>query len=153
ITLRPARVEALLGVEVPEAHRGRILEGIGARVLEASADALRVEAPSHRPDLSREADLIEELARIYGYDAIPTTMPRVRPSRAGTPFRVRFRDRVRQAAAAVGLSEAICYSFVSPRQLEAARAPLEAVRLENPLSEERSVMRTSLLPGLAEAAS
>ncbi len=152
IRLRPAKVRALLGVDVPADATRRILEGIGARIASATDAELTVEAPTFRPDLGREADLIEELARIHGYDAIPTTVPRVRPSSEGTPFEIRFLPQLRLAAAGAGLHEAIAYGFVAPAQLAAARVPTDAIALENPLSEERSVMRTSLLPGLAEAA-
>lgn len=152
IHLRPAKMRALLGLEVPEDATRRILEGLGARITASSEAELLVEAPTFRPDLGREADLIEEIARVYGYDAIPTTVPRVRPSSEGTPFVVAFPSRLRHVAAATGLHEAITYGFVAPADLAAARAPSDAVALENPLSEERSVMRTSLLPGLAQAA-
>ncbi|MBC7171218.1 MAG: phenylalanine--tRNA ligase subunit beta, partial [Polyangiaceae bacterium] len=151
IRFRPARARALLGTEIPADITRRIFEGIGAKIVSDSDAGLIVEAPTHRPDLGREADLIEELARIYGYDNIPTTVPRVRPSSEGTPFELRFLTRIRHAACAAGMHEAVCYGFVAPGDLEAARVSTNAVALANPLSEERSVMRTSLLPGLAQA--
>jgi phenylalanyl-tRNA synthetase beta chain len=100
--------------------------------------------------VTREVDLIEEVARVRGYDAIPTTLPAIRPSRDAAP-RESLARRARAAAVAMGLSEAITYSFVNPRDLAALGAPEAAVVLRNPMSEEQSVMRTSLLPGLLRA--
>ncbi|TNF64478.1 MAG: phenylalanine--tRNA ligase subunit beta [Deltaproteobacteria bacterium] len=110
------------------------------------------EAPSWRPDLSREVDLIEEVARVHGYEEIPTAVPRVHPSETGTPGLLKFIDALRDAAVASGLYEAVNYGFLSLDDLRKARVPADAVALANPLSEERSVMRTSLLPGLTAAA-
>jgi phenylalanyl-tRNA synthetase beta chain len=152
IRLRSAKMRALLGLAIPAEVSRRVMVGIGAEVVAEDAEGLEVLAPTHRPDLGREVDLVEEVVRIHGYDQIPTTVPRVRPSPEGTPAPILFAARLRRAACASGLNEAICYSFVSPADLHAARASLDAVMLENPLSEERSVMRTSLLPGLAQAA-
>lgn len=102
---------------------------------------------SPRPE--RRAGLIEEVARVRGYHQIPTEVPRVSLSIEGTSRKINFIRRVREAAAAAGLNEAVNYAFVSQRELLSARAPGEAVKLANPLSEERSMLRTSLLPGLA----
>ncbi len=148
IHLRAARVAALLGAEVPEAQARKLLLGLGCE-LSAAPGGLQVEAPSHRPDLLREIDLIEELARLQGYDRLPSALPRIVPSSEGTPPQIGLLRRLRATTAAAGLDEAINYAFVSPRELQQARAPELAVKLLNPLSEERSVLRTSLLPGLA----
>jgi phenylalanyl-tRNA synthetase beta chain len=108
-----------------------------------------VVAPSHRPDLAIEEDLVEEVMRIHGIDALPAAMRRMPPD-AGRSLPT-VEDRARAAAAALGLSEALTYGFVSRAQLEALSAPAPRVEIANPLTEERSVMRTSLLPGLLEA--
>ncbi len=146
ITLRIARAEALLGVKLPAGIAESVLRALGCQV--QSEDVLRVIAPTHRPDLTREEDLIEEVARIWGYDNIPTQVPSVKASHDGTQPLTRFVRALKERAAAVGLTEAVNYAFVSPRQHERARVSTDAVRVANPLSEERSVMRTSLLPGL-----
>ena len=152
VTLRPARATKLLGYAITASRTEEILRGIGGELERAGdGDALRVTVPTWRPDITREADLIEELARVHGYDHVPTEVPHVRPSKEGTPRAIRFVRDARQAAAAAGLHEALTYSFVARRDLEAARVPTDAVPLSNPLSEEREVMRTSLLPGLARA--
>jgi phenylalanyl-tRNA synthetase beta chain len=153
VRLRPERVGALLGapVEANEAHT--ILERLGfARRPSPLAQAATPiwEVPSFRPDVSREVDLIEEVGRVRGYDAIPTTLPPVRASRDAGPRQAMAR-RAREAAVACGISEAVTYAFVRPADLAAVGAPPPVVTLKNPLSEDQSAMRTSLLPGLLRA--
>lgn len=150
IGLRASRVEALIGHGISDEQSRVILEGVGCEVI-GEGETRQVLAPTFRPDLGREADLIEEIVRVRGYDTIEAVVPRVSPSSEGTPAALRLRRRLRQAAASAGLYEAITYSFVSPSDLRDAGVSEEAVPLVNPLSEERSVMRTSLLPGLAAA--
>ena len=150
VSLRLPRAKKLLGFALDPARAEHILEGLGAGNAR-DGDTLHVTVPTHRPDLTREADLIEELARIEGYDHIPTEVPHVRPSAEGTPHEIRFVREIREAAAAAGLHEAMTYAFISRRDLGLARVSTAAVALHNPLSEEREVMRTSLLPGLVRA--
>jgi phenylalanyl-tRNA synthetase beta chain len=148
ITLRTARIAAILGMPIEAADVARILDGVGCSIEDAGGD-YRVTPPLHRPDLSREIDLIEELGRLTGYDRLPTQMPAIRASEAGTPARLLLLRRLREAAAGAGLSEAVCYAFLAPADLEKARAPKSVVTLQNPMTEARSVMRSALLPGLA----
>ena len=150
LTLRHARIGALLGLPVTPQEAGAILDRLGCEVGEWSSDGVvEVVAPTHRPDLQREVDLIEEVARIRGYHAIPTVLPAIRPQPPRSTGAVE--RRARHVARELGLSEAIHYGFTSPRELEAVHASTPVVRLKNPLGEERSVMRTSLLPGLLSA--
>jgi phenylalanyl-tRNA synthetase beta chain len=164
VALRQERLDGLLGVAVdPQEARG-ILTRLGFSPRGAQEDGSRPAAParapaaphevwdvpSFRPDVAREVDLIEEIARVRGYDLIPSTLPAIRPSRDAAP-REALARRARSAAVAIGLSEAITYSFVSPSDLAAVGAPEAAVVLRNPMSEEQGVMRTSLLPGLLRA--
>ena len=152
VTLRHARLEGLLGTLVDPGEAHAILARLG--FLTRDAKAAKSEevwsVPSFRPDVSREVDLIEEVARVRGYDAIPATLPAIRPSRDAAP-REGLARRARTAAIAMGLSEAVTYSFVTPRELAAVGAPEAAVTLRNPMSDEHSVMRTSLFPGLLRA--
>jgi phenylalanyl-tRNA synthetase beta chain len=148
VTLRLARVEALLGQAVPRGRVTQLLQGLGCELTDTEA-GFDVVVPSHRPDLTREVDLIEEVSRLAGYDSLPSELPRITPSAEGTPAAITFVRRVREAAAAAGLLEAVNYAFVSEQDLKNARAPELTMRVVNPLSEERSVMRTALLPGLA----
>ncbi len=152
VAFRLDRCDALLGFETPASEATRILEGLGCTVAPDGERAYQVTVPTHRPDMSREVDLSEEVLRIEGFDKVPTAIPHVRPSAEGTPRAIRFVRAAREAAAVAGLNEAVSYSFVAPHELERARVAPATVVLENPLSEERSVMRTSLLPGLAAAA-
>jgi phenylalanyl-tRNA synthetase beta chain len=152
ITLRSARLDALLGVAVPFAEATGILERLGFPVVSrgsgASATA-EVRGVSFRPDVTIEVDLVDEVARVRGFDQIPSTLPAALPRR---PRRASEVEREATLAAMnLGLSEALSYAFVSPKDLEKLHAPAAPVRVKNPLGEERSVMRTSLLPGLIGA--
>jgi phenylalanyl-tRNA synthetase beta chain len=147
IVLHSARIKALLGVTPPAGKAEQVLRALGCDVKRQGEGVLSVSAPSWRPDLTREEDLIEEVARIWGYDQIPSVVPSVHASE-GTAPAIRFLRTLRQRAAGAGLTEVVNYAFVSPKQLEKARVSTDTLRLANPLSEERSVMRTSLLPGL-----
>jgi phenylalanyl-tRNA synthetase beta chain len=147
ITLRPQHIDALLGDQVDETASSKILEGIGCQIA-PSPEGWRVTAPTFRPDLTRPEDLIEEIARVRGYDRIPSRLA-LRPPRAeANDPRFTIIRASRQAAAAAGLWEAVNLAFLSRRELELAKAPTQAIELSNPLSEERAVMRTSLVPGL-----
>jgi phenylalanyl-tRNA synthetase beta chain len=148
-TLRFARLNSLLGLEVPADESVAILERLGFKVIERKQSEVSVVVPSHRPDVTREVDLIEEVARIVGLDQIPTRIP----ARVTQPARHtgQLEQSLTDIAVALGLSEALLYGFTSQRSLAQAKAPLAVVHLENPLTEERNVMRTSLVPGLLEA--
>jgi len=153
IQLRSSRLDALLGAPVPFAEARAIIERLGFPVLSLTGSGesavLRTRAVSFRPDITREVDLIEEVCRVRGLDAIPTRLPAVIPQAPRATGKLE--REVGAAAVALGLSEAVTYAFVSDSDLEKVHAPKPSVRLSNPLSEERNVMRTSLLPGLLEA--
>lgn len=150
VTLRRARIARVLGISITDAEVERNLATLGMTVT-AQADGWQVTPPSRRFDIFAEEDLIEEVARIHGYDEIPLRLP------AGAPP-APHDDETRLPASALGASlatrdyhEAICYAFVDPRLLQAWQLDAGAVALANPLSEELAVMRTSLLPGLVES--
>ena len=152
IRLRGARMNALIGMEIPFAEAVTVLERLGfaVSVIEGSAPPeAMVVPPTHRPDIGGEADLIEEVLRIRGVDTVPTVLPAIRPQVPRTTGETE--SRVRRAAVEVGLSEAVTFSFVSPRDIAALGLPPAAITLQNPLGEERSAMRNSLLPGLLDA--
>jgi phenylalanyl-tRNA synthetase beta chain len=148
--LRSARLDALLGIPVPFDEARSILERLGFVAEDSGTSGeLVVTGASHRPDVSIEADLIEEVARIRGLDKIPTRLPKMLPQ---PPRNVgRLEREVVATAVSLGFSEALLYGFVAPSALEAVFAPQSCVLLENPLSPDRSVLRTSLLPGLLDA--
>ncbi len=148
-TLRFARLNSLLGIEVPAEQAVSVLVRLGFKVTERKETEVSVEVPSYRPDVTREVDLIEEVARIVGLDQIPTRIP----ARVTQPVRHtgQLEQELTDIAVGLGLSEALLYGFTSQRALAQAKAPAAVVHLENPLTEERNVMRTSLVPGLLEA--
>ena len=156
IQLRPGRVNFVLGTEIEPATMKEILTRLGFGV-ETSGGVYSVTVPSFRSDVTREIDLIEELARVYGYDNIPTALPKGDiPVPAPDP-KVEVRRRIKQFLLASGMMEALNYSFSDPNSFDktrfAADNPLRnAIPLQNPLSPEMSVLRTTLLPGLLENA-
>ncbi|NLE85397.1 MAG: phenylalanine--tRNA ligase subunit beta [Myxococcales bacterium] len=153
IELRASRLAQLLGVNVPFKQATRTLQRLGFDIefLQETSDGgvARVRGASWRPDVQLEVDLIEEIARMRGLDNVPTVLPAIRPQRPRTSGKLE--RQVTETATQLGLSEAVTYAFVSRRELAAVHAPEPVVVLDNPLSEERSVLRTSLLPGLLEA--
>ncbi|MCP3166470.1 phenylalanine--tRNA ligase subunit beta [Myxococcus qinghaiensis] len=150
VTLRFARVEKVLGVAVPEAEVRRILEALGFQKLAESAGQATYSVPRARVDVEREEDLLEEVARVFGYDNIPAKLPRGLASLAPEPAHSEAERRLRQAMSGAGLDEVVNYSFVAPKSLEVLGLKEQPVALLNPLSVEQSVMRTSLIPGLLE---
>lgn len=149
IRLRRERMKQLLGVDIDFGEAVRILERLGCRTMGIAWDEARLVPPHHRPDLEMEADLIEEVVRVRGLDSIPTELPAIRPQAPRSEGAIA--PRVRQAAIGLGLHEAMLFGFVDPKDLERVRAPRASFVLVNPLGEERSAMRTSLLPGLLDA--
>ena len=150
VALRRARLARVLGIVVADAEVERILRALGMQVA-ASADGWSVVPPTRRFDIAIEEDLIEEVARIHGYDAIPTTTP-AGQIRLAAPVEGRVADAVlRRQLAGRDFLEAINYAFVDGQTLDTWRLEAGAVALANPLSGELGVMRTSLLPGLVAA--
>jgi phenylalanyl-tRNA synthetase beta chain len=149
VRYRPARARALAGIDVPEGRQKEILERLGFGVEEG--EAWRVSVPSWRRDVDGEADLVEEVARIEGYDKVPA-MPLPRAPGVARPTATAeqmVERRARRTAAARGLDEAVTWSFVS--EAEAAPFGGSAWVLDNPISEDLKAMRPSLLPGLLSA--
>ena len=155
IRLREARVEALLGLAIARPEQAAILERLGFGVAEAD-DGLDVTVPHwRRNDVTREADLVEEVGRIHGYEELPTTLP----SRRGAAGRLdpaqRLRRRAEDSLVGAGISEILGWSFAAPNLVERLGIPPDdrrarVVRLANPMSEDQSVLRTSLLGPLLD---
>jgi phenylalanyl-tRNA synthetase beta chain len=150
VTLDFERARRLIGIPVSDDEMVSILQALGLTRRTTGADAARVAfgIPSWRYDLSLEADLVEEVARIYGLDNIPDTMPSA-PSVSpldDAPFRAKA--RVRELATALGFSEAMHYSFLSQKELDEfdPRAADRRLVIPDPVSAEYNVMRDSLLP-------
>ena len=150
VLLRRARLARVLGIAIADARVERILRALGLEVV-AHAEGWQVIPPSRRFDIAIEEDLIEEIARIHGYDAIPTTLPGGATRMAAPSESVVDEASVRRQLAARDYLEAINYAFVDADVLATWTADAGAVPLANPLSGELGVMRTQLLPGLVGA--
>ncbi|MBS0211651.1 MAG: phenylalanine--tRNA ligase subunit beta [Proteobacteria bacterium] len=150
VRLRRARLARVLGLQVPDAQVERILRALDMTV-ETVADGWSVTPPSRRFDIAIEEDLIEEIARIHGYDAIPVAMPSGEIRVAANSEGCVAEADLRRQLAAREYREAINFAFVDAALLAAWSQDAGAVPLANPLSAELAVMRTSLLPGLVQA--
>jgi phenylalanyl-tRNA synthetase beta chain len=149
VFLRRRRLVEVLGIDPPADEVTGILARLGFAPV-AETDGWRVSPPSFRFDIAREIDLIEEVARIHGYDRIPAT-PLAAPVRlGGAPEGVASQDAVRSALAARGYREVITYSFTDAA-LNARLSGREGVPLRNPIASDLGVMRSSLWPGLLNA--
>jgi phenylalanyl-tRNA synthetase beta chain len=151
-TLRPDRVKSLTAIDVPAAETAAILGKLGFTV--AGNGPWQASVPSWRPDIVGEADLVEEVTRVYGYDHIPTTsLPPLSPT--SRPVRDALQRRVpqaRRALAARGMNEAVTWSFMPLRQAERFGGGAADLRLLNSIAAELDTMRPSILPNLVEAA-
>lgn len=156
VPLRASRASMLIGLDITRDQAAGLLGRLGIEAVPDAADADRLEVtcPPHRPDLTREVDLIEEVIRIHGFDKVPATLP------AGqVPLRRRPDPRpalARRALVAAGLSEAITFGFTSRARVASLGLPEDDRRarpipIRNPMSAEQAVMRTSLLPSLLAA--
>lgn len=156
VTLRAAKVAEVLGVPVPMAECERILSALGFERLGGDDAQTRWRVPMVRVDVSIEEDLIEEVARIRGYEAIPEALPRGLKELSPERPEALTERRIRAALAGQGVDEVVQYSFVAPAELAALGAGEGAWALTNPLSVEQSVMRTtlyaSLVPAIARSA-
>ena len=154
IRLRASRVNAVLGTRLDAEDVWASLAPLGIELAagDGADDAVTAIVPTFRPDLDREIDLVEEVARRIGFDHIGRTLPDTHGQVGALTVRQRERRLVADALVGVGLSEAITLSLVAPSDLERAGAPLErVVRATNPLRSEESVLRTAVLPGLLRA--
>ena len=153
--LRPDRVRSLVGMDVDPAEQRRILGALGFEVRGTADGAMEVTPPTWRPDVQGEADLVEEIARIVSLGRLEARpLPRAHAGVARpvlTPLQ-RREARARRRLAALGLHEAVTYSFIPERAARLFGGGAEALKLENPISSEMSDMRPDLLPGLLLAA-
>lgn len=154
ILVRDQRVEGLLGVKLKSEGVERILQSLGVKVQGRSENGVEFVPPSYRFDLCREADLIEELARIHGYSRIPSTMPLVRPQGGRLDLLLRRERRARFFLVGEGLTEMINPPFTSEQMNRRFYGLREnggcPVSILNPLVQDSAEMRLSLIPGLLE---
>jgi len=153
LSLRVGRVNQILGATLEPEEMARTLRGLGFTVAGCDGGVLEVTVPSFRSDVFREVDLVEEVARLYGFDRIPTTLPSGRPQALERREYLELERLVRRVFTGAGFYEAINFGFTKPQVFDNLKInpdnPLrQAVRVQNPLSEEQAVMRTELLSGL-----
>jgi len=148
--LRAERVATLGGLHVPREKSAAILRSLGCTVEALASGDLSVEPPSWRGDIIGEADLVEEVLRIQGYDQIPASpLPREEPlSRPALTLSQRQAELVRRTLATRGLTEAVTFSFIGPNEAQLFGGAEPELKLVNPISADLEMMRPSLLPGL-----
>ncbi|MEP2619576.1 MAG: phenylalanine--tRNA ligase subunit beta [Marinomonas sp.] len=151
VTLRRKKLDQYLAISIEKELVTDILTRLGLEMIEVTDDAWTVKSPSHRFDIAIEADLIEEVARIYGYDNLPSSMPQAAVnftplSEGKTPIQA-----LRATLVSQGYQEAVTYSFIDPVLSKQFFPEIEPVPLANPISADMGVMRPSLIPGLVKA--
>ena len=151
ITLRNERITQMLGMQMSEADVVGYLKGLGLGVSAQAEGQWQVDVPSHRFDISIEVDLIEELARLYGYNRLPVSAPTAALTLAGKPETRGELPALRRLLVARGYHEAITYSFIEPGLSKQFEPQVEPLALANPISSDMAVMRPSLWPGLSKA--
>jgi phenylalanyl-tRNA synthetase beta chain len=152
-SLRPKRANDILGIDLDSKKMANFLEKVGVELCHVDNEQIRGLMPSYRPDLKGEIDLIEEIARLYRFTNIPTRIPQagivtdiIEPS-------LTFVGKIKNIFVSQGMTEVISYSFMSPGEIDIVRVNKKdqrknMLKIRNPLSDDQSVMRTSLIPGL-----
>ncbi|MGY4496059.1 phenylalanine--tRNA ligase subunit beta [Pseudomonas sp. TE3610] len=151
ITLRAERVSQMLGMDMPAAQIESLIAALGLGIVAEGEGQWRVEVPSHRFDISLEVDLIEELARLYGYNHLPVRYPQARLAPQAKAEARGELPELRRLLVARGYQEAITYSFIDPKWFVLFNPGVEPLLLANPISNDMAAMRSSLLPGLVKA--
>lgn len=151
VTLRAERISQMLGMELEDSEVERLLTALGLTVAADGAGQWRVDVPSHRFDISLEVDLIEELARLYGYNRLPVRYPQARLAPQAKAEAQGDLPALRRLLVARGYQEAITYSFIDPKLFELFSPGVEPLLLANPISADMAAMRSSLWPGLVKA--
>jgi phenylalanyl-tRNA synthetase beta chain len=153
IILDTQKSSRFLGIEVATDQVMDISRRLGLPAALKEKDRVEIIPPSFRRDLTRPVDLMEEVARLIGYDRIPATMPNISSSSRKELKTIPLRKRIREILTGLGFDEIITYSFISESFCSVFPNPgksnlISCVRIKNPISEDQSVMRTSLIPGL-----
>lgn len=151
IILRAERIEQMLGMKMDAAEIERLLTALGLTVAPHASEQWRVEVPSHRFDITLEVDLIEELARLHGYNRLPVRYPQARLAPQPRAEAQSDLPALRRLLVARGYQEAITYSFIDQKWFELFTPGVEPLLLANPISADMSAMRSSLWPGLVKS--
>ena len=150
VAFEPDKINALLGTDLSSEQ---MLEYLKSVELSYDKETNEIVAPTFRQDIHRTADVAEEVARFYGYDNIPTTLPSGEATAGKLPFDLRVQEKARDVAEYCGFSQGMCYSFESPKVFDRMLIPEDSalrktVEISNPLGEDFSVMRTTSLNGM-----
>ena len=153
VRARVSRINHVLGIDIPREQMVGYLESLEMKV-EGSGDDMYVTAPTVRQDIEIEEDIVEEVARLYGYDNLPVTIPKGN-NEASQSYERDIKDLARDTMCAMGANEIQTYSFVSPKSVDNVRIDEDSwerafVKILNPLGEDTSVMRTILTPQMLE---
>lgn len=144
LPFEPEKMNKFLGTDISESDMINYLTRLEFKVEDG-----KVVVPTFRGDIESMADIAEEVARLYGYDNLPTTMMKGRVVVGGKTMKQKIEDRIRDILTAYGMYETITYSFIDPKEFEMTRIPMDnVVRITNPLGEENSIMRTSMLSSI-----
>lgn len=154
LQLRVDKINALLGTNISKECMVGILRRLGMGIEDEDGKTFVI-VPTFRADITQQADIAEEIARIYGYDNLPSTLPGSIATCGVLSKRQKLEDEIKKTLSDLGFSEIYTYSFISPSAFDKLKVPFDhevrkAVRLMNPLGEEHSVMRTTLLDGILQ---
>ncbi len=155
IPFDPDKINSLLGTDI---SREDMTEYFGRLELTVDETTQEIIAPTFRQDLERPADIAEEVARFFGYDNIPTTLPSGEATTGGLPYKLRVEETAREIAEFCGFSQSMTYSFESPKVFDRLMIPedsglRQAIEISNPLGEDFSIMRTTPLHGMLNSLS
>ena len=151
VTLRRKKLDQYLAMSIDKDLVTDILTRLGLEMLQVTDEAWVTRAPSHRFDIAIEADLIEEVARIYGYDNLPSAMPKAAVNFTPQSESKTAIQNLRSVLVSQGYQETVTYSFIDPNLSKQFLPEIEPVPLANPISADMGVMRPSLVPGLVKA--
>lgn len=152
VALEYKRLNSILGLEIAPAKVKKILSGLGLKAASSSKDKIKFDIPPFRYDLKNEIDLIEEVARVYGYHNMPVTIPAICEQPFGRPREMVVEEKIRERLTGLGLDEIITYSLLSKKSLNASASPAECViEIKNPLTGEQEAMRPDLMAGMCGA--
>ena len=152
VAVRPKRMNALGSINLSPTEMEHLLKPLGCQKVGDEGESMLFQPPSHRHDLRREEDFLEEIVRLYGYDRIPSSLPRLTVNAAEVTPLERTTEAMRRILSGRGYLEAINYAFVSAELQQRFDPALQAIALLNPISTDQAVMRTNLVAGLAENA-
>jgi len=152
ILLRIHQIKRILGIDIPKNKLKDIILNLGFEIKQDGVNSLNILVPTYRRDVNREIDLIEEIARIYGYNNIDITMPRGQTSSLGKREIEKQTDALKNILSSCGMSEIYTSSFLSSGNLDKIGLPSDGVEITNPMGEDQNIMRTSLIPGILSVA-